>query len=863
MDIKKSILKWYNRHSNFLDAMFDIASELVPGGKIITNILKVFKGIFDDKQDFINEQVSEEQIREITNFLGVIRPKIIDLMEDIEELKEFQDSISEQERRKILEEGSFKEEVKKIIPDITAPLTETVNRTKSTKNLLNDRYLKLNTLGQGGQGTVYKCIDTKTDLVVALKILPHKMGSDGYELLKKEYHRLIKRLSHRNIVQYRGIDIDIKTQDSFLIMDYLEGRTLRSLMIKKMLSTDQVFSLEETISLLTGIAKALDYAHNNNVLHLDLKPENILVDHNKESYLFDFGLSQDIQHTILTSGANQNTTSKGTLAYMSPEQYKGKKTGIQTDIWALGVIIYEMLSGIHPFNGRTFEHFYKLVCDEEIEEIENVSDAINKILKKCLKKKRKDRLKSAIEILKELETKKDIASQDTKENIEKLSAKTKLKDTHTKREGLKHKLGDKSSNKKDIASQDTKENIEQPSATTKLKDTHTKREGLKYKLGDKSSNKKELPNVESDDLQKNKKKTKKEDNKKVVQDEENTGISIEIPEIEGDFYKIKGDKKNIIDTKSIELDKNEYLGIKIVTSEGFKKVINLSDSILDKIKDFDLSGYKDVTNKEIGDLSVLKNLQILDLSECKQISDKGIQTISKLKELRNLNLGFCEAISDNDIKTISKLKKLQSLNLINCRKITDNGIKHLLNLRDLKVLNIGVCYQITDNAVSYMIKLKHLKTLSLWGCYQISDKGLEFIYKLQALKYLDLTHCSQISDKGLEFIAKLKNLQMLYLKRCYKISDTGLQYIAQLQHLQSLDLSSCEKISDTGLQYIAQLQHLQSLDLSSCEKISDTGLQYIAQLQHLQTLDLRNCIKIEESEIKKLQLQSNSLSIIR
>ena len=225
--------------------------------------------------------------------------------------------------------------------------------------------------------------------------------------LKKSIIVLLKTFYTHNIVQYRDLSIDKNSQQCYIVMDFLEGETLRSLMIKKKLSENKVFSLDETILLLTGISKALAHSHKKDILHLDLKPENILVDHNKESYLFDFGLSQDLKHTLLSSQNNQNTTCKGTLAYMAPEQYKSKKTGVQTDIWAFGVIIYEMLSGIHPFNGKTFEHFYKLVCEEEVEDIEKLSNNINSILKLTLQKKRKDRLSSTTEILKRLEDKQE------------------------------------------------------------------------------------------------------------------------------------------------------------------------------------------------------------------------------------------------------------------------------------------------------------------------------------------------------------------------------------------------------------------------------------------------------------------------
>ncbi len=788
MDIKKIILQWYNRHSNFLDATLDIASDLVPGGKIITNLLKATKAIYDDDRNSINQQISQDQILEITNFLQNIQPVILNLMEEVEELKDFKDSISIKERKKILEEGSFKEQLQKVIPRIASSLTETVNKTKSSKNLINNLYLKLETLGQGGEGTVYKCINTQTDLVVALKILLHKLGSDGYELLKKEYERLIKKLLHGNIVQYRELAIDKETEHSYLVMDFLEGQTLRSLMIKKRLSEDKVFTLDETISLLTGVSKALDHAHNNDVLHLDLKPENILVDTNKESYLFDFGLSQDIKHTLVTAQCNINTTSKGTLAYMAPEQYKGKKRGIQTDIWAFGVIIYEMLSGIHPFDGSTFEHFYKLVCEEELEEIEEVSEEVNKILRQALTKTRKNRLENANDIL------------------------NRLKDT-----------------KKEVV---------------------------------------------------------------VIEDNKEQFINIELPTIAGYYYKYTErdkyeDEKTKITAGNIVLNSNEYLGVEPTSNEDFEKVINLSDLILDKIKFFDLSCYKEITDEEIKKLSCLQNLQKLDLSGCDKISDKSLEyiltlenlqtldlwgcdeindksleSISKLENLQKLDLSGCDKISDNGLEYLSKLKNLQTLDLCGCDKISDKGLEYISNLQNLQYLNLYEYNQISDKGLEYISNIKNLQILCLKCNNQITDKGLEYIFNIKNLQDLSLRFCDQISDKGLECISNIKNLQMLDLAEC-RIRDDGLSYISNLQSLQDLSLRFCDQISDKGLEFISNIKNLQMLDLAGCKQISDKGLEYLSKLQNLKYLNLYYCDQISDNAVKKLQEQLKSLKIDR
>ncbi len=723
LNLKKGALKWYKNHSNALDTVLDFASDCVPGGKIIINILKGIKAVYDDEQYVINQQISQEQIIEINNFIQNIQPVIINLVDDIEDLKEFKKSGSLEERKKILLESSFRDELDKVLPKIASSLTETVNKTKSisSRGLINNLYLKLEILGHGGQGTVYKCINTFNDLVVAVKVIPDQLSSNQFSLLKKEYHRIIKKLVCPNIVQYRELSIDKNTHQCYIVMDYLEGVTLRSLMIKKRLSGDKVFTLDETVSLLTGIAKALDHAHNNNVLHLDLKPENILIDPNNVSYLFDFGLSEDLQHTLLSSQTNPNTTSKGTLAYMAPEQYKGKKTGVQTDIWAFGVIIYEMLSGRHPFNGRSFEHFYKLVCEEELEEIEEVSDNVNNILRQSLSKKRKERLSGATEILNRLiDTKKAVVIiEDTKINQveEVLSYKEDPTETDSLITGTKKGISDD----KNIQ----KHSIEEIPRETK----HTI-----------------LQNNINKDLSAN--------NQEVFKDIKIEQISLELPEIEGSFFKIYGKKKTKISSGNILLATNTDLEVKVNTAEDIKKIIKLSDLILNRIKSLDFSFYKETTFIEIKELSVLKNLEYLNLASCNKLINDIFLNPKIFKNLKYLSISSLDYIRDNELISIAQFKNLETLNLLYCLAISNKGLK-------------------------YISKLKKLQTLDLTGCDQITDIGLKYISYTQNLQNLYLSDCNQITDKGLKFIAQLQNLQTLQLYRCKHIRDSGIKKLQE------------------------------------------------------------------------------------
>ena len=226
------------------------------------------------------------------------------------------------------------------------------------------RYKILAKLGEGGMGVVYKAQDTKLERPVALKFLPsHLLGN---EEVRKRFHREAKSaaaLSHPNVCTV--FEIDEADNQTFIAMELIEGESLDEKIARGPLP------LDETLAIAQQIAEGLQAAHDRGVIHRDVKPENILVDPKGHVTIMDFGLAQLQQASRLTK-ADQTL---GTTTYMSPEQAQGAEVDHRTDVWALGVVLYEMLVGERPFKGEYDSAILYSILNEQPEPITSFAPA--------------------------------------------------------------------------------------------------------------------------------------------------------------------------------------------------------------------------------------------------------------------------------------------------------------------------------------------------------------------------------------------------------------------------------------------------------------------------------------------------------
>ena len=209
--------------------------------------------------------------------------------------------------------------------------------------ILADRFEILQLLGQGGMGAVYKGRDMELERLVALKLIRPDLASHP-EILRRFKQELIlaREVTHRNVI--RIFDLGQAQGIKFITMEYVEGRDLRGLIHEK-----GKFTTEDAVPIVLQICAALDAAHHAGVVHRDLKPQNVMVDKDGRVYVMDFGIARSLE----TPGMTQTGALMGTPEYMSPEQAKGEKVDARSDLFALGIIFYEMLTGISPFKAET------------------------------------------------------------------------------------------------------------------------------------------------------------------------------------------------------------------------------------------------------------------------------------------------------------------------------------------------------------------------------------------------------------------------------------------------------------------------------------------------------------------------------
>jgi serine/threonine protein kinase len=271
-------------------------------------------------------------------------------------------------------------------------------------------YKILEKLGEGGMGVVYKAEDTKLGRIVALKFLRPELTRNKEAKIRFIHEaQAASALDHNNICTIYEID---ETEDgqTFIVMSCYEGETLKDKIRRGPLK------LEEALDMAVQIAQGLEKAHKKGIIHRDIKPANIFVIEDEILKILDFGVAKLAGQPKLT----KTGSALGTAAYMSPEQAKGKEVNHRTDIWSLGVVLYEMLTAQLPFRGEYEQAVIYAILNEEPEPVTNVrNEELKKLIIKSLQKESGKRYQDMQELLaglrsiqKKLETGSEIAISD-------------------------------------------------------------------------------------------------------------------------------------------------------------------------------------------------------------------------------------------------------------------------------------------------------------------------------------------------------------------------------------------------------------------------------------------------------------------
>ncbi|WP_353892162.1 Stk1 family PASTA domain-containing Ser/Thr kinase [Proteinivorax hydrogeniformans] len=263
---------------------------------------------------------------------------------------------------------------------------------------LANRYHIIEKIGTGGMAIVYKARCTLLNRIVAVKVLKAQFVHD--QELVRRFRREAQAsagLSHPNIV---GIyDVGQDKQNYFIVMEYVAGQTLKDYI------NEGKINLNEVLNIAKNICKALKHAHDNSIIHRDIKPQNILLTKEKHVKVTDFGIAKAINTDQTLTMQNTNTV-LGSVHYFSPEQAKGNYAGAQSDIYSLGIVMYEMLTGKVPFDGDSpisvaIKHIQEPV--RPLDELNaDIPEGVSSIVKKAVTKNKDMRYKNAEELLNDI-----------------------------------------------------------------------------------------------------------------------------------------------------------------------------------------------------------------------------------------------------------------------------------------------------------------------------------------------------------------------------------------------------------------------------------------------------------------------------
>ncbi len=698
-----------------------------------------------------------------------------------------------------------------------------------------ERYQPKTRLGAGASGSVYLSRDRLLGKLVAVKLL-HQLNAAQLMGFQEEA-RITSRLHHPNIIQI----LDFGPTESgipYMVLEYID----RAAPLEKYLQSNKTIDGETWFKIFYKVADALSHAHDSGIFHRDLKPSNILLADIESGdpvvKLIDFGVAKlklDSQEPTIVQGR----TIAGTPAYMPPELAQGGGFDSRSEIYSLGCVMFESLTGRPPFHGETALEIIAKHTNEPVPKVSEVlkgepSPGIDYIVARCLEKDRDKRFASVTELRNEID-RAYVSMSRTEQSKVGVSSESSVEILEDFRELLASPVTAPLAKSAPPSLPTGPRNSDNKFAVLLtisilccvgivlliLKGGPTVQHNSTDAKHNESIRDRHFPKIRAEAFE--------------VDPEKRRWLAL-IPIEDNDLIALSKSKAKI---DILDLSKGGIEGQVDITDKGWAAVakIPLKELILTRAMIHD-SGVKIV--------SKIPTLSELDLTDT-NVTDEGIAALQETP-LKKLCVAQCIFLTDRSAAVMAKMPRLKCL-VISGTEISDKGLRQIVASRPLELLKINGCDRLTAEGIKSVGACKTINILQLGK----DDLNVDAIRSLKGLPLvnLDVADSQGFDNRCLQLVAQQwPNLEALAIDRT-DVNGNGLAPLLGMHRLNFLDVGGLH-LTDRSAAKLAQMPALSNLDLSEND-ITDSTVLAFKPMRQLRRLSLNKCVRVSKAAVRSIQ----------